>query len=93
MSRQTYITVCVGGLCFSVQDKAQPETQARTFGSVSFNALLAVDDPRAMPLVVQPGSDGFRVDSAPLFQVCSALAFFLNVPFSVIRREFFPVLY
>lgn len=58
-----------------MQDKAQPETQARAFGSVSFNALLAVDDPRALPLVRQPGSDGFRVDSAPLFQVGTALIF------------------
>lgn len=51
------------------QDKAQPETQARTFGSVGFNALLAVDDPEALSLVRQPGSDGFRLDSMPLFQV------------------------
>lgn len=69
MSVQRCIRIYVGVLCFAVQDKAQPETQARTFGSVSFNALLAVDDPRAMPLVLQPGSDGFRVDSTPLFQV------------------------
>lgn len=52
-----------------LQDKAQPETQARAFGSVSFNALLAVDDPEALSLVRQPGSDGFRLDSTPLFQV------------------------
>lgn len=52
-----------------VQDKAQPETQATTFGSINFNAFLAVDDSGALALVRQPGSDGFRVDSAPLFQV------------------------
>lgn len=51
------------------QDKAQPETQARTFGDVSFNAALAVDDPSALPLVRQPGSDGFRLDSTAMFQV------------------------
>lgn len=53
--------------CF--QDKAQPETQATSFGDVLFNAKLAVDDPEAILLVNQPGSDGFRVDSTPLFQV------------------------
>lgn len=54
---------------FSLQDKAQPETQARSFGSVAFNAFLAVDDPSALALVRQPGSDGFRIDSSALFQV------------------------
>lgn len=39
------------------------------FGDVSFNALLAVDDPSAMSLVRQPGSDGFRLDSTAMFQV------------------------
>lgn len=53
-----------------LQDKAQPETQARSFGSVAFNALLAVDDSEALALVRQPGSDGFRLDSTALFQVC-----------------------
>lgn len=53
----------------SLQDKAQPETQARSFGDVAFNAFLAVDDPGALPLVRQPGADGFRVDSTALFQV------------------------
>lgn len=53
----------------SHQDKAQPETQAQGFGDVSFNAVLAVDDPSAMSLVRQPGSDGFRVDSTAMFQV------------------------
>lgn len=51
------------------QDKAQPETQARAFGDVSFNAVLAIDDPSAMSLVRQPGSDGFRLDSTAMFQV------------------------
>lgn len=52
-----------------MQDRAQPETQARSFGGVMFNAFLAVDDPGALVLVRQPGSDGFRMDSAALFQV------------------------
>lgn len=52
-----------------LQDKAQPETQAVSFGDMNFNAVLAVDDPSALPLVKQPGSDGFRLDSTPLFQV------------------------
>lgn len=54
-------------LCF--QDKAQPETQTLSFGEMNFNAVLAVDDLSALSLVKQPGSDGFRLDSTPLFQV------------------------
>ncbi|XP_037655980.1 FRAS1-related extracellular matrix protein 2 isoform X2 [Choloepus didactylus] len=54
---------------FKIVDKAQPETQATSFGNILFNAQLAVDDPEAVLLVNQPGSDGFRVDSAPLFQL------------------------
>lgn len=54
---------------FCFQDKAQPETQALRFGDLNFNAVLAMDDPSALPLVKQPGSDGFRLDSTPLFQV------------------------
>lgn len=59
------------------QDKAQQETQARVFGDVSFNAVLAVDDPSAMSLVRQPGSDGFRLDSTALFQVSYSLLFLI----------------
>lgn len=60
------------------QDKAQPETQARAFGDVSFNAVLAVDDPSAMSLVRQPGSDGFRLDSTAMFQVlCTLLRLYI----------------
>lgn len=65
-SNLNLIPLCV---IFSLQDKAQPETQARAFGNVAFNAFLAVDDPGALALVRQPGSDGFRMDSSALFQV------------------------
>ena len=41
---------------------------------MGFNTLLAVDDPGALPLVRQPGSDGFRLDSSALFQVRLALS-------------------
>lgn len=54
---------------YCLKDKAQPETQITSFGNVLFNAKLAVDDPEAILLVNQPGSDGFKVDSRPLFQV------------------------
>lgn len=53
-----------------LQDKAQPETQASAFGDVAFMATLAQDTPGALSLVKQPGSDGFMLSSAPLFQVC-----------------------
>ena len=52
-----------------MQDKAQPETQASVFGDVSFQATLAQDTPGGLPLVRQPGSDGFTLSSSPLFQV------------------------
>lgn len=51
------------------QDKAQPETQATVFGDVAFKATLAHDTPGGLPLVRQPGSDGFTLSSSPLFQV------------------------
>lgn len=56
-------------LFFFAQDKAQPESQAPVFGNVLFDARLAVDVPDAIPLVKEPGSDGFSLASAPLFQV------------------------
>ena len=51
------------------QDKAQPETQASAFGDVLFEATLALDSPGALPLVRQPGSDGFTLSSSPLLNV------------------------
>uniref|UniRef100_UPI00398EB886 FRAS1-related extracellular matrix protein 2-like isoform X2 n=1 Tax=Pristiophorus japonicus TaxID=55135 RepID=UPI00398EB886 len=53
---------------FKILDKAQPESQAPVFGNVRFDARLAIDVPNALPLVKQPGSDGFSLASAPLFQ-------------------------
>lgn len=62
-------------LVFELQDKAQPETQATTFGNVQFDASLALDNPEALPLVRQTGSDGFTLSSSPLFQVRDSLCF------------------
>ncbi|KAK7882972.1 hypothetical protein WMY93_029146 [Mugilogobius chulae] len=72
---------------FKIIDKAQPETQARSFGSVAFNALLAVDDPSALPLVRQPGSDGFRMDSTALFQVSAGREWYIHTIYTVRSRE------
>ncbi|XP_053543455.1 FRAS1-related extracellular matrix protein 2b [Ictalurus punctatus] len=72
---------------FKIIDKAQPETQARAFGSVSFNALLAVDDPEALSLVRQPGSDGFRMDSTPLFQVSAGREWYIHTIYTVRSRD------
>lgn len=63
----------------SLQDKAQPETQARSFGNVAFDAFLAVDDPGALALVRQPASDGFRIDSSALFQVSMIVKYYKHV--------------
>ncbi|XP_032811128.1 FRAS1-related extracellular matrix protein 2-like [Petromyzon marinus] len=68
---------------FKILDKAQPETQATVFGNVPFNSRLAIDDPEALPLVKQPGSDGFRIDSTPLFQVSSGREWYIHTIYTV----------
>ncbi|XP_036379748.1 FRAS1-related extracellular matrix protein 2-like [Megalops cyprinoides] len=72
---------------FKIIDKAQPETQARNFGDVDFGALLAVDDPEALPLVKQPGSDGFRVDSTAMFQVSAGREWYIHTIYTVRSKE------
>ncbi|KAK2823406.1 hypothetical protein Q7C36_020006 [Tachysurus vachellii] len=72
---------------FKIIDKAQPETQALHFGDMNFNAVLAVDDPSALSLVKQPGSDGFRLDSAPLFQVASGREWYIHTIYTVRSRD------
>ncbi|MGH0133015.1 UNVERIFIED_CONTAM: hypothetical protein FKN15_022780 [Acipenser sinensis] len=72
---------------FKVLDKAQPETQARLFGNVLFDAKLAIDSPDALPLVKQPGSDGFSVSSAPLFQVAAGREWYIHMIYTVRSRE------
>ncbi|KAE8627259.1 hypothetical protein XENTR_v10006920 [Xenopus tropicalis] len=72
---------------FKILDKAQPETQAIRFGNVNFNARLAVDDPEALSLVRQPGSDGFKVDSTPLFQVSLGREWYIHTIYTVRSKE------
>ncbi|KAM4620100.1 FRAS1-related extracellular matrix protein 2a [Polymixia lowei] len=72
---------------FKVLDKAQPETQARVFGDVGFNALLAVDDASALSLVRQPGSDGFRLDSTAMFQVAAGREWYIHTIYTVRSKE------
>ncbi|CAL8333792.1 unnamed protein product [Boreogadus saida] len=72
---------------FKIIDKAQPETQARSFGSLAFEAYLAVDDPAALALVRQPGSDGFRMASSALFQVAAGREWFIHTIYTVRSRE------
>ncbi|KAM8975891.1 FRAS1-related extracellular matrix protein 2 [Pelodytes ibericus] len=70
-----------------ILDKAQPETQAGKLGNVQFNARLAVDDPEALPLVRQPGSDGFKVDSSPLFQVSLGREWYIHTIYTVRSKQ------
>ncbi|XP_040196307.1 FRAS1-related extracellular matrix protein 2 [Rana temporaria] len=70
-----------------ILDKAQPETQTTRFGSVVFNARLAADDPEALPLVRQPGSDGFKIDSTPLFQVSTGREWYIHTIYTVRSKE------
>uniref|UniRef100_H3AF05 FRAS1 related extracellular matrix 2 n=2 Tax=Latimeria chalumnae TaxID=7897 RepID=H3AF05_LATCH len=72
---------------FKVLDKAQPETQDTHFGNVLFAAKLAADDSEALPLVRQPGSDGFRLDSTALFQVSSGREWYIHTIYTVRSRE------
>uniref|UniRef100_A0A2K5NFU3 FRAS1 related extracellular matrix 2 n=1 Tax=Cercocebus atys TaxID=9531 RepID=A0A2K5NFU3_CERAT len=72
---------------FKIVDKAQPETQATSFGNVLFNARLAVDDPEAILLVNQPGSDGFKVDSTPLFQVALGREWYIHTIYTVRSKD------
>ncbi|KAM9330460.1 FRAS1-related extracellular matrix protein 3 [Gastrophryne carolinensis] len=72
---------------FKILDKAQPETQARFFGNVPFDAKLAADSPEALPLVKQPGSDGFSLSSDSLFQVAAGREWFIHTIYTVRSRE------
>ncbi|XP_053702923.1 FRAS1-related extracellular matrix protein 2-like isoform X1 [Synchiropus splendidus] len=72
---------------FKILDKAQPETQAPVFGDVSFNALLAVDDPAALSLVRQPGSDGFRLNSTAMFQVAAGREWYIHTIYTVRSKD------
>ncbi|KAM6987161.1 FRAS1-related extracellular matrix protein 2a [Aplochiton taeniatus] len=72
---------------FKVIDKSQPETQARAFGDVGFNALLAVDDPSAIPLAKQPGSDGFRLNSTAMFQVAAGREWFMHTIYTLRSKQ------
>ncbi|XP_012790681.2 FRAS1-related extracellular matrix protein 2 [Sorex araneus] len=72
---------------FKIVDKAQPETQTTSFGNVLFNAKLAMDDPEAILLVNQPGSDGFKVDSTPLFQVALGREWYIHTIYTVRSKD------
>ncbi|XP_069599688.1 FRAS1-related extracellular matrix protein 3 [Ranitomeya imitator] len=72
---------------FKILDKAQPETQEKIFGNVPFDAKLAADSPEALPLVKQPGSDGFSLSSDALFQVAAGREWFIHTIYTVRSRE------
>uniref|UniRef100_A0A3Q4MAS0 Fras1 related extracellular matrix 3 n=1 Tax=Neolamprologus brichardi TaxID=32507 RepID=A0A3Q4MAS0_NEOBR len=72
---------------FKILDKAQPETQATSFGDVSFKATLAQDTPGALSLIRQPGTDGFTLSSSPLFQVAAGREWFIHTIYTVRSRE------
>ncbi|XP_035391657.1 FRAS1-related extracellular matrix protein 2-like [Electrophorus electricus] len=46
-----------------------------------------MDDPEALALVKQPGSDGFRLDSAPLFQVAVGREWYIHTIYTVRSRD------
>ncbi|XP_006275703.3 FRAS1-related extracellular matrix protein 3 isoform X1 [Alligator mississippiensis] len=71
---------------FKILDKAQPETQTKAFGSMKFQAKLAIDHTDALPLVKQPGSDGFSLSSAPLFQVAAGREWYIHTIYVVLSK-------
>ena len=68
---------------FKVLDRDQPDTTDVDFRGKEFEALLAFEDPDAKTLQDLKGSDGFRVSSAPLFQVELGINWYLHVIYSV----------
>ncbi|XP_077403528.1 FRAS1-related extracellular matrix protein 2-like [Vanacampus margaritifer] len=72
---------------FKILDKEQPETRARIFRDVDFNAVLATDDPSAEALARQPGSDGFKMDSRAMFQVASGRQWYIHTIYTVRSRR------
>ena len=56
-------------LCFYLQDKEEPDTVDRHLSNVPFDAKFADQEPNATKLTREPGSDGFVMNSAPLFEV------------------------
>uniref|UniRef100_A0A8C5C0N3 FRAS1 related extracellular matrix 2a n=1 Tax=Gadus morhua TaxID=8049 RepID=A0A8C5C0N3_GADMO len=72
---------------FKILDKSQPETQAPAFGNVAFNAALAIDNPSALSLARQPGSDGFSLDSSALFQVAAGREWFIHTIYTVRSKD------
>ncbi|XP_076321017.1 FRAS1-related extracellular matrix protein 2-like [Tachypleus tridentatus] len=70
---------------FKIIDRGSPSTVKNHFRNVSFNAVLAVDDvePEVANLKNQPGADGFRFDSSPLFQVSSGTQWFVHCIYTV----------
>lgn len=72
---------------FKVLDRLNPETEQKSFGNIDFKALLAVDDPEADDLVNQAGSDGFRIESTPLFKVSAGRNWFLHVIYTLRSQQ------
>lgn len=68
---------------FKIIDKEQPDTEDNDLRGVDFNAVLAVDDPDARPLVDQAGADGFKMDSNPLFQASVGSEWYLHTIYTV----------
>uniref|UniRef100_H2XQA4 Uncharacterized protein n=4 Tax=Ciona intestinalis TaxID=7719 RepID=H2XQA4_CIOIN len=68
---------------FKVLDKEQPDTQDTEANNVPFNAKLAIDDNEALQIVRQAGTDGFRMDSAPLFSVTVGREWYMHTIYTV----------
>ncbi|XP_054706772.1 FRAS1-related extracellular matrix protein 2-like [Uloborus diversus] len=74
---------------FKIIDKGAPGSVAKHFRNVSFNAILASDDPsrEVQKLRKQSNSDGFHFDSAPLFQVSYGRQWFVHCIYTDRSKE------
>lgn len=72
---------------FKILDKESPESVDTNFNGIKFNAKFAADDVNAAELVNFRGSDGFRLDSEPLFDVELGTHWYLHTIYKVIQGE------
>ncbi|KAK6168396.1 hypothetical protein SNE40_020939 [Patella caerulea] len=68
---------------FKIVDKGAPYSVVETFRDIPFNAKLASEDQDALPLVLQPGADGFQIDCSPMFKVDAGRQWFLHAIYTV----------
>lgn len=73
---------------FVQQDREEPGTVDKHLANVPFEARFAEEEIIATNFSEDPGSDGFVMNSAPLFEVYKAFSAFVCVAYLVISCLF-----